>query len=145
MSIILPLAAIPAVLIREAMMGVEPSDALVASDAPLSEIAIAIGWFAVPLAFAAIHLWRYRGGATMLPLFGRGWVNALLALASLLLSALFLLAAAVGTEVPEPHGWPFAIWFTAAALYFQALRAAAVRRSLADKPSARDELVKVFD
>ena len=145
MSVVLPLAVVPAVLIQDAMMDVEQIDTGDSSEVAPWELALMIGWFVVPVLFAALHLWRYRGGATVLPLFGRGWVSASLATGSFALSAIFLLAAAVGTDLPEPHGVPFALWFVAMALYCQALRAAAVRRSLPDVEDSPDELLRVFE
>lgn len=146
MSVVLPLAVIPAVLIQEAIIGAEPAGASdSAGEVAPAEWSLVIGWFVVPILFAAVHLWRYRGGATMLPLFGRGWVSALLATGSFILTAICLLAAAAGTDLPEPSSVPFALWFVAVALYCQALRAAAVRRSLPDDADSPEELLKVFE
>jgi hypothetical protein len=146
MSILLPIAVVPAVLVQNAMMDAEPiSTGESSSEVAPWELALLIGWFVVPVLFAAMHLWRYRGGATMLPLFGRGWVSALLATGSFALSAMFLLAAVAGTDLPKPHGVPFALWFMAMALYCQALRAAAVQRSLPNAEDSPEELLKVFE
>jgi hypothetical protein len=146
MSVVLPLAVIPAVMIQDAVMGAEPAGTGDnAGDVAPGELVLVIGWFVVPVLFAAAHLWRYRGGATMLPLFGRGWISASLAIISFALTAMFLLAAAAGTDLPEPHGVPFALWFVAMALYCQALRAAAVRRSLPDDADSPAELLSVFE
>lgn len=146
MSVVLPLAVIPAVLIQEAMMGTELSGTSSdAGEAAPMEWTLIVGWFVVPLLYAAVHLWRYRGGARMLPLVGRSWISALLAILSFALTAMFLLAAAVGTDLPEPHAVPFALWFVTMGLYCQALRAAAVRRSLPDDVDSPAELLKVFE
>lgn len=148
MSVVAPLAVVPAVVIQEYVAtGVwGPDDAYDGGDADLvaSEIAMIIGWFIVPPMFAALHLWRYRGGATMWPLIGRGWVSGVLSAISFPLTGLILLTAVVSIDRTEPETWPFAMWLVALAVYCQALRAAAVRRSLPDDMPSAEELTKVF-
>lgn len=140
MSVVLPLLIIPVALLEDALGA--NADAADVEMSPAEEFFLVTAWFALPVLFAALHLVRYRGGATMLPLFGRSWISVLLSVVSLLLSALFLLAAFVGTEFPALDSLPSTIWLVAAAVYFQALRAAAVHRSLPD-PEA--DLVSVFE
>lgn len=141
-SVVLPLMAIPVVLLEEAIMGLEGSVPPAAELSDVEATMLVLAWLGGPAVFAIPYLLGYRGGATMLPLFGRGWFAALLAICTLLFSAVFLLAAFVGTEFPQPHSWPMAGWLTAVAVYLQALRAAAVRRSL---PDEREALAQVFE
>lgn len=149
MSVVLPLAVIPAVLVQEAVATGEwgPGESgAEGGDTGLSvfEIGLVIGWFLVPPLFAAFHLLRYRGGATLWPLFGQGWVSALACLISVPVTALFLLGAAFGGNLRDASTWPMSIWMLAVAAYCQALRAAAVRRSLPDATDSPDALIKVF-
>lgn len=142
MSVIVPLAVIPVVWLEEQILALEHAVPIPDTGDDWSILVTVLIWFGAPIASAAICLTGYRGGATMLPLFGRGVVSALIAIASFGLSAVFVLAGLVGTEFPALHGWPLAGWFIVAAVYLQALRAAAVRRSL---PHEQDALIRVFE
>lgn len=143
MSVVLPLAVIPVVWFQDLYLGEQDiSPSTVPGDDGWSILILVLIWFGAPIASAALCLIGYRGGATMLPLFGRGVLAALIAIASFGLSALFVLSGLVGTEFPALHGWPFTGWFFAVAAYLQALRAAAVRRSM---PQEDESLVRVFE
>ena len=142
MSVVLPAAAIPVVLIEDELRTTEGASSPPSAPVDEASVVLFLLWFIVPPACAALCLIGYRGGASICPLFGRGIVAGVVTLASLPLSALFVLAAFVGTDFPEPYSLPFFGWFIAVALYFQALRAAAVHRSL---PRVDDDVAAVFE
>lgn len=153
MSIVLPIAVVPIAMLQEAiadsslgnLMGERATaNYFEGADLKSGEVTSWIAWLVVPILYSALHLWRYRGGATILPFAGRGWFSAFLAIVSLFVSGLFLFVCVVGTGLPELQGIPFALWLVIVAIYCQALRAAAVRRSLSKSEAAPDELTKIF-
>ncbi len=85
-------------------------------------------WGAAWAGFVALYLVGYRGGARLLPLFGKGWRGVLLSGVAFAgsIASLWMI-----TQIPyrDPAHIPFIGYWLAFAIYFQALRAAAVARA----------------
>ena len=86
-------------------------------------------WGAVWASFVALFLVGYRGGAKLRPLFGKGFLTAVLAALAFAgsIGSLWMI-----TQMPyrDAAHAPFIAYWIIFALYFQALRAAAVSRSM---------------
>ncbi|WP_374942160.1 hypothetical protein [Sphingomonas sp.] len=87
-------------------------------------------WLGTWLAFAALFLVRYRGGATLRPFFGASPLSILLALMGTAGTIFFAWLIAVRIDYWRATRLPFTLHLLGCAAYCQALRAAAVARSL---------------
>ena len=99
-------------------------------------------WWSAWLALIAPFLWRYRAGGRLSDLRGGSLVAHLLTALSIAISFFFLWSIFARVEFWRVSRLPFTAHLLACAVYFQYLRAAAVRRSLPD--SGESELTKFF-
>ena len=97
-------------------------------------------WFSVWLALIAPFLWRYKAGGRLGDLRGESLVAYLLMALSVLISLLFLWMVFARVEFWRVSRLPFTAHLLGCAIYFQYLRAAAVRRSMPDRSSEFTEV-----